>query len=104
RQQTTHVDVPAGADQTSVEQLAAVLSRHPGSGEVIVHFSVGGTEVTFQVGERFRVTAGQPLKEDLDALFGREVTRSEPVRPRAQSNGRNGRAGTGRGQAADGQR
>jgi hypothetical protein len=87
-----------------VDQLASVLTRHPGSEDVLVHFQLRGTEVTVQVGERFRVAAGPPLKEDLDSLFGQEVTRFETVRPRAQSNGRNGRnaSGNGRGQESDG--
>ena len=96
RQQTTHVDLPGAVENGQLDQLAAVLARHPGSGEVIIHFNVRGAEVSIQVGERFRVSAGQSLKEDLDALFGREVTRFETVRPRAQSNGRNGRPGNGR--------
>jgi hypothetical protein len=60
---------------------------------------VQGAEVVIQVGERFRVSAGQALKADLDAHFDREVTRLETVRPRAQStdNGRpNGSRGRGR--------
>jgi DNA polymerase-3 subunit alpha len=103
RQQTTHVDVPGGADPGVVDQLASVLTRHPGSEDVLVHFQLRGTEVTVQVGERFRVAAGPPLKEDLDSLFGQEVTRFETVRPRAQPTGRNGRnaSGNGRGQETD---
>jgi hypothetical protein len=87
-----------------MDNLASVLARHPGAGDVLVHFRVRGTEVTIQVGERFRVLAGPSLKTDLDSLFGEEVTRFETVRPRAQSNGRNGRGGggNGRGQESDG--
>jgi hypothetical protein len=68
----------------------------------MLHFPVQGKLVTLQVGERFRVAAGPALKSDLDAHFGREVTRLETVRPRASSgngngNGRsNGRNGNGR--------
>jgi DNA polymerase-3 subunit alpha len=104
RQQTAHVDVPESGLEV-VEQLAAVLARHPGPDEVMLHFHVQGKQVTLQVGERFRVAAGLALKGDLDAHFGREVTRLETVRPRASSgngngggNGRgNGRGGNGRG-------
>jgi hypothetical protein len=60
---------------------------------------VQGKQVTFEVGERFRVTAGPGLQGDLDAHFGRQVTRFETVRPRASGNGNgrpNGRHGNGR--------
>jgi DNA polymerase-3 subunit alpha len=102
RQQTTHIDVPVGIEVGVVDHLASVLARHPGPGDVLVHLKVQGTEVTIQVGERFRVSAGPTLKEDLDSLFGQEVTRFETVRPRAQSNGRNGRSGAGNGRAQEG--
>jgi hypothetical protein len=98
RQQTAHVTVPDGGADV-VDRLALVLARHPGSDDVLLHFRVQGKEVTIQVGERFRVTAGPALKEDLDAQFGREVTRLETVRPRAAANGNargNGRNGNGR--------
>jgi DNA polymerase III subunit alpha len=98
RQQTAHVDVPDSGPEV-VEQLAALLARHPGTDEVMLHFQVQGKEVTLQVGERFRVAAGAALKSELDAHFGREVTRLETVRPRAGGNGNgrpNGRHGNGR--------
>ena len=67
----------------------------------MLHFRVQGKEVTLQVGERFRVSAGPGLQSELDAHFGRQVTRLETVRPRAggngSSNGRpNGRIGNGK--------
>jgi DNA polymerase-3 subunit alpha len=100
RQQTAHVDVPESGLEV-VEQIAALLSRHPGPDDVLLHFQVQGKEVTVQVGERFKVAAGAALKRDLDAHFGREVTRLVTVRPRAGSNGNgngrsNGRHGNGR--------
>jgi hypothetical protein len=97
RQQTAHVDVPQGGLEL-VEQIATLLARHPGQDEVMLHFQVQGKLVTLQVGERFRVAAGPALKSEIDAHFGREVTRLETVRPRAASgNGRsNGRNGNGR--------
>jgi hypothetical protein len=43
------------------------------------------------------VAAGPALKSELDAHFGREVTRLETVRPRASSGNGNGNArGNGR--------
>jgi hypothetical protein len=66
---------------------------------VLLHFRVQGSEVTVQVGERFRVAGGLALKTDLDTHFQQEVTRLETVRPRAQANGNGrgqGRNGNGR--------
>jgi DNA polymerase-3 subunit alpha len=98
RQRVVHVDVPDGGPEV-VEEIARVLARHAGSDEVQLHFRVQGSEVTVQVGERFRVAAGVALKTDLDSHFQREVTRLETVRPRvpAAGNGKgNGRNGNGR--------
>jgi DNA polymerase III subunit alpha len=95
RQQTTHVDVPAELDLAIVDQLATVLARHPGPGDVYLHFRVRDAEVTIQVGDRFRVDAGPSLKYDLDSALGRDVTRFETVRPRASSGGRNGNGRNG---------
>jgi DNA polymerase-3 subunit alpha len=99
RQRLVHVEVPeCGPD--AVDELATLLSRHAGGDDVLLHFRVNGNQVTVQVGDRFRVTAGMALKSALDAHFGREVTRMETVRPRAQANG-NGN-GNGRGGARNG--
>jgi DNA polymerase-3 subunit alpha len=98
RQRLVHVDVPDGGPDI-VEQIAGVLARHAGADDVLLHFRVQGSEVTLQVGERFRVTGGPALKTDLDSHFQREVTRLETVRPRAPvaTNGRGqGRNGNGR--------
>jgi DNA polymerase III alpha subunit len=96
RQQTAHVDVPESGLEV-IEQIATLLARHPGEDEVMLHFQVQGKQVTLQVGERFRVSAGPALKSELDAHFGREVTRLETVRPRASSGNGNGNArGNGR--------
>ncbi len=100
RKQTAHVDVPESGLEV-VDQLAVLLAKHPGADEVMLHFRVQGKEVTLQVGERFRVSAGPGLQSELDAHFGRQVTRLETVRPRAggngSSNGRpNGRIGNGK--------
>jgi DNA polymerase I len=73
-----HIDVP-GDDPQVIDQIAAVLARHPGSDAVELHIVSGGREVTMQVGERFRVTAGPEVKAALDACFGREVARLEPA-------------------------
>ena len=95
RQKTAHVDVPECGPEV-VDELLTLLARHPGQDEVLLHFRVGASEVTVQVGESFRVSAGPALKNDLDAHFQREVTRLETIRPRAQGNG------NGRGQARNG--
>jgi DNA polymerase-3 subunit alpha len=98
RQRLVHVDVPEGGPEV-VEEIARLLARHSGSDEVQLHFRVQGSEVTVQVGERFRVAAGIALKTDLDSHFQREVTRLETVRPRVQAGGNgkgHGRNGNGR--------
>ena len=98
RQRTVHIDVPECGPEV-VDELMALLVRHSGSDDVMIHFRIQGKQVTVQVGERFRVTASQALKEAVDTHFQREVTRFETVRPRAQTNGngsRTGRNGNGR--------
>jgi len=98
RQRVVHIDVPECGPEV-VDELMTLLARHSGGDEVLIHFRVQGKQVTVQVGDRFRVAAGQALKDELDAHFQREVTRLETERPRAQmnSNGsRQGRNGNGR--------
>jgi len=97
RQRVVHIDVPECGPEV-VDELMSLLARHSGGDDVLIHFRVQGKQVTVQVGERFRVAAGQALKDDLDAHFQREVTRLETERPRAKtnSNGRQGRNGNGR--------
>ena len=98
RRRIVHIDVPERGPEV-VDELLTLLSRHPGTDDVFIHFRLQGNQVTVQVGERFRVVAGQALKDDLDAHFEREVTRLDSVRPRAQSNSngsRQGRNGNGR--------
>ncbi len=97
RQRLVHVDVPECGPEV-VDELVTLLARHTGADDVLLHFKVHGTEVTVQVGERFRVSAGIALKTDLDTHFGREVARLETVRPRAQANGN----GKGQGRNANG--
>ncbi|HSR25535.1 MAG TPA: OB-fold nucleic acid binding domain-containing protein, partial [Candidatus Eisenbacteria bacterium] len=98
RQRLVHVDVPEGGPEV-VDAIARLLARHAGADDVLLHFRVQGSEVTVQVGERFRVAGGLALKTDLDTHFQQEVTRLETVRPRAQANGNGrgqGRNGNGR--------
>jgi DNA polymerase III subunit alpha len=98
RQRLVHVDVPEGGPEV-IDEIARLLARHAGADDVLLHFRVQGSEVTVQVGERFRVAGGLALKTDLDAHFQQEVTRLETVRPRAQANGNGrgqGRNGNGR--------
>ncbi|MBO0704579.1 MAG: DNA polymerase III subunit alpha [Candidatus Dormibacteraeota bacterium] len=100
RQRQMHVEVPE-SDPAIVDQLMGVITGHPGEDELLLHFQVAGRQVTVQAGDRFRVTAVPALKEAFDALFGREVSRLETVRPRSRgangsgngSNGSNGRGG-----------
>ena len=98
RRQTLHVAVPAG-DEEAADRLLAVLARHPGQDEVFLHFQVEGREVIVQAGDRYHVAAGPGLAEEIDASFGKSVSRLETVRPRAApAAGRNGNGnGNGRG-------
>jgi DNA polymerase-3 subunit alpha len=100
RQRLVHVDVPEGGPEV-VDDIARVLARHSGADEVQLHFRVQGSEVTVQVGERFRVAAGVALKTDLDTHFQREVTRLETVRPRVPGGGSGGN-GKGHGRNGNG--
>jgi DNA polymerase-3 subunit alpha len=101
RQKEVHIDIPDRGPEV-VDELMTLLARHSGSDDVFIHFRVNDNQVTVQVGERFRVAAGQALKDELDAHFKREVTRLETIRPRAQTSsngaqdGRPGRNGNGR--------
>ena len=88
RRQLVHVRIPNG-DGGLAERLEAVLARHPGSDEVVVHVLVGSREVIVNAA-RYHVLAGPALAADIDELVGQSVTRFEMVRPKAQSNG-NGR-------------
>jgi len=78
-----HVEVPAGSGPEVVDEIASVLTRYPGGDDVLLHIRVEDCEVTMQVGERFRVAGGQPLKAALDAQFQREIVRLEPIQPAA---------------------
>ena len=88
RRQLVHVRIPNG-DGGLAERLEAVLARHPGSDEVVLHVLVGSREVIVNAA-RYHVLAGPALAADIDELVGQSVTRFEMVRPKAQSNG-NGR-------------
>jgi DNA polymerase I len=85
-----HINVPGG-DPQAIDQIANVLAWHPGADEVLLHIVSGDRMVTMQVGERFRVAAGQAVRAELDACFGLEVARLEAVQSR--SAGVNVRAG-----------
>ncbi len=89
RRHTVHIDVPApaGAREDLIESIGRALGGHPGDDPVFLHFAVGGRKVTVQVGDRYHVAAGAALAADVDAVFGRPVTRFEVVRPRSQPNG-----------------
>jgi DNA polymerase-3 subunit alpha len=88
RRQLLHVKIPSG-DAGLAEQLEAVLARHPGTDEVVLHVVVGSREVVVNA-DRYHVLAGPALAAEIDQLVGEASTRLETVRPKAQSNG-NGR-------------
>jgi len=89
RRQLLHVRLPSG-DNGLAERLEAVLARHPGSDEVVLHVVVGSREVTVHAG-RYHVQAGAALAAELDEVVGPASTRVETVRPKAQSSNGNGR-------------
>jgi DNA polymerase-3 subunit alpha len=88
RRQLVHVHVP-NHDTALAERLEAVLARHPGTDEVVLHVVVGTREVIVNA-DRYHVLAGPALAAEIDELVGSPATRFETVRPKAQSNG-NGR-------------
>ena len=88
RHQLLHVRLATG-DSSLAERLEAVLAKHPGSDEVVLHVVVGGREVVVQA-DRYHVLAGPALSAEIDELVGAAATRLETVRPKAQANG-NGR-------------
>jgi DNA polymerase-3 subunit alpha len=88
RRQLVHVRIP-NSDTGLAEQLEAVLARHPGTDQVVLHVVVGSREVIVNA-DRYHVLAGAALAAEIDELVGQPATRLETVRPKAQSNG-NGR-------------
>jgi len=92
RRQLLHVRL-AGGDSNLAERLEAVLARHPGTDEVVLHVVVGSREITVHA-DRYHVLAGPALTAEIDELVGAASTRLETVRPKAQANG-NGRNGRG---------
>src|SRR3982074_3804683 len=84
RRQLLHVRVPSG-DNGLAERLEAVLARHPGSDEVVLHVVVGSREGTVHAG-RYHVQAGAALTAELDEIVGPASTRLEPVCPHARPN------------------
>ena len=87
-----HVRLPTG-DAGIADRLEAVLARHPGTDEVVLHVVVGSREVVVN-SDRYHVLAGPALAAEIDELVGQAATRLETVRPKAQSNG-NGRGNGG---------
>ena len=94
RRQLVHVRIPSG-DAVLADRLEAVLARHPGTDEVVLHVVVGSREVIVN-SDRYHVLAGPALVADIDGLVGQAATRLETVRPKAQANG-NGRGNGDRG-------
>ena len=91
RRQLVHVRIPS-SDSGLAERLEAVLARHPGQDEVVLHVVVGSREVIVNA-DRYHVLAGPALVAEIDQLVGLAATKLETVRPKAQSNGN----GNGRG-------
>jgi DNA polymerase-3 subunit alpha len=94
RRQLVHVRIP-NDDSGLAERLEAVLARHPGTDEVVLHVLVGSREVVVN-SDRYHVLAGPALVSDIEQLVGAAATRLETVRPKAQANG-NGRGNGDRG-------
>jgi DNA polymerase III subunit alpha len=94
RQQLVHVRIPS-SDAGLAERLEAVLARHPGTDQVVLHVVVGSREVIVNAG-RYHVLAGPALTAEIDELVGQAATRLETVRPKAQSNGNGNGYGRGR--------
>jgi DNA polymerase-3 subunit alpha len=90
RRQLVHVRIP-NSDAGLAERLEAVLARHPGTDEVVLHVVVGKREVIVNA-DRYHVLAGPALTAEIDDLMGQAATKLETVRPKAQTNGNgNGR-------------
>jgi DNA polymerase-3 subunit alpha len=94
RRQLVHVLIP-NKDAGLAERLEAVLARHPGSDEVVLHVVVGSREVVVN-SDRYHVLAGPALVSEIEEVVGAAATRLETVRPKAQANG-NGRGNGDRG-------
>jgi DNA polymerase-3 subunit alpha len=92
RRQLVHVRIP-NTDSRLAERLEAVLARHPGTDEVVLHVVVGKREVIVNA-DRYHVLAGPALTAEIDELVGQTATSLETVRPKAQFNG-NGRGKPG---------
>ncbi len=89
KRQLLHVRISTG-DLDVAERLEAVLAKHPGTDEVVLHVVVGSREVTVHA-DRYHVLAGPALTAEIDELVGAASTKLETVRPKAQANG-NGRS------------
>jgi DNA polymerase-3 subunit alpha len=90
RRQLVHVRIPS-SDAGLAERLEAVLARHPGTDQVVLHVVVGRREVIVNA-DRYHVLAGPALTAEIDELMGQAATKLETVRPKAQTNGNgNGR-------------
>jgi DNA polymerase-3 subunit alpha len=85
RHQLLHVRL-GGGDTGLAERLEAVLAKHPGSDEVVLHVVVGAREVVVHA-DRYHVLAGPALSAEIDELVGAAATRLETIRPKAQANG-----------------
>ena len=85
RHQLLHVRL-GGGDSALAERLEAVLAKHPGSDEVVLHVVVGGREVVVHA-DRYHVLAGPALSAEIDELVGAAATRLETIRPKVQANG-----------------
>ena len=92
RRQLVHVRVP-NSDADLAERLEAVLAKHPGGDDVVLHVVVGNREVVVNA-DRYHVLAGPALVAEIDDLIGQPAVKLETVRPKVQANG-NGRGNGG---------
>ena len=96
RRHLVHVRLPN--TEIGLDSLEAVLARHPGTDDVVLHVVVGSREVVVNA-DRYHVLAGPALAAEIDDLVGQAATRLETIRPKAQANG-NGRGNGDRGRRA----
>src|SRR5207302_10298043 len=66
RRQLVHVRIPNG-DAGLADRLEAVLARHPGTDEVVLHVVVGSREVVVNA-DRYQVLAGPARTAEIDDL------------------------------------
>jgi DNA polymerase-3 subunit alpha len=82
-----------GSDRNTLEQLHAILRRHPGECKAYLHLrNAERTETVIALPEQLRVKAGTDLFREVNALLGYSAveTSCAPAKPAERSNGFNG--------------